>query len=81
MKLAAASAIWKITGDPVLSVEICERLLLDSECWMRRYTVELLDEIAHPAALPALHERLADDRAEVREAARKAIERIGSGLR
>lgn len=28
MRLNAAEAVWKITNDPVLSVEICERLLL-----------------------------------------------------
>ena len=76
MRLAAAEAIWKITFDPLLSVEICERLLLDTECWFRRYVVELLEEIADPAALPALRRRLVDERHEVRERAQKAIERI-----
>ena len=81
MKLAAVTAIWKITGDPILSVQICERLLLDSECWFRRYVVELLEEIPHPAALPALRGRMeADERPEVRERAQKAIERIEGGL-
>lgn len=80
MRLAAAEAIWKITNDPVLSIDICERLLTDKECWFRRYIVELLEEIAHPAALPALRGRLVDERYEVREKAEKAIERIGGGL-
>ncbi|MFV1991834.1 MAG: HEAT repeat domain-containing protein [Acidimicrobiales bacterium] len=59
---------------------MCERLLTDRECWHRRMVVELLDEIAHPAALKALRGRLVDDRHEVRETARKAIERIEGGL-
>ena len=42
--------------------------------------IELLDEIADPAAIPALRGRLVDERREVREAAEKAIERIGGGL-
>lgn len=80
MRLASATAIWEITGDPVLSVEICERLLLDSECWFRRYVVELLEEIGHPAALPALRGRIVDDRFEVRDAAKEALEKIEGGL-
>lgn len=79
MRLAAVSAIWKVTGDPAISVGMCERLLLDSECWFRRWVVELLEEIAHPAALPALHERLQDVRPEVRAAAERAIEKIENG--
>jgi HEAT repeat protein len=79
MRLAAVAAIWKITNDPLLYIPICERLLGDSECWFRRHVVELLDEIAHPAALPALRERLGDVRPEVREAAEKAIEKISTG--
>ena len=79
MRLAAVTAIWKITNDPLLYIPICERLLNDSECWFRRQVVELLDEIAHPAALPALRERLADARPEVRKAAEKAIEKIDFG--
>ena len=76
MRLAAAEALWKITSDPAIYMPICERLLLDSECWFRRYVVELLEEIGHPAAIPALRGRLVDDRYEVREKARKAIGRI-----
>jgi HEAT repeat protein len=76
MQFAAVSAIWKVTGDPALSVQICERFLHDREFWFRRWLCELLEEIAHPAALPALRERLADDHPEVREAAERAIERI-----
>ena len=76
MRLNAAEAIWRITSDPSLPVEICERLLTDKECWFRRMVVELLEEIAHPAALHALQSRLVDDRHEVRSAAEKAIERI-----
>lgn len=79
MRLAAVTAIWKITGDPALYMPICERLLLDKECWFRRHVVELLDEIAHPAALPALQRRLSDDRPEVRVAARRATEKIEGG--
>jgi HEAT repeat protein len=80
MRLAAAEAIWKITGDPVLSVEICERLLHDSECWYRRWIVELLEEIADPAALDLLRERqFQDSRPEVREAAARAIAEIEAG--
>ena len=51
---------------------------MDSECWFRRYVVELLEETGAPA-LPALRGRLADKRAEVRSAARRAIERIEGG--
>ncbi len=79
MRLAAVTAIWKITGNPAFCIPICERLLDDSECWFRRHVVELLEEIAHPAALPALRERLGDVRSEVREAAWKAIEEIENG--
>lgn len=53
------------------------RLLTDSECWFRSHVVELLEEIATPAALPALRERLAHARPEVRQAAKRAIEKIG----
>lgn len=77
MRLAAARAIWKITGDPKLSVPVCERLLLDRECWCRRYAVELLEEMGHEAALPALRQRLADARPEVREAAARTMAKIG----
>ncbi len=38
--------------------------------------VELLDKIQSPIALPALRERLEDDRVEVREAVKRAIEKI-----
>ena len=79
MRLAAAEAIWKITDDPAIYIPVCERLLLDSECWMRRYVVDLLEEIAHPAALPALLARLGDPRVEVRDAANRAIEKITGG--
>jgi hypothetical protein len=78
-RLAAAKAIWEITGDAGLCVPIWERLLADSECWARRYAVELMEEIAHPAAIPALQSRLDDSRVEVRRAARKAIEKIEDG--
>ena len=79
-KLAAVTAIWKITADPVMAIGLCERLLMDSECWFRRYVVELLEEIGHPA-LPALRERqVIDERYEVRERAARAIERIEGGL-
>lgn len=78
MRLAAARAIWKITGDPTLSVGVCERLLADRECWYRRHAVELLDDIGHEAALPALRQRLADARPEVRQAAAQAVARIMS---
>jgi HEAT repeat protein len=76
MRFAAVSALWRITSDPVLSVPLCERLLLDLECWFRRWVVELLEEIAHPAALPALRERLDDSRPEVRAAAERAVCKI-----
>lgn len=76
MRLAAARAIWRITSDPALFIPICERLLADTECWFRRQVVELIEEIATPAALPALRERLADPRPEVRQAARKAMAKI-----
>jgi HEAT repeat protein len=79
MRLAAARAVWRITGDPALYIPIFERLLADTECWFRRHVVELLDEIGHPAALSALRERLADVRTEVREAARRAMAKIGRG--
>ena len=79
MRLHAAEAIWKITGDPILPVEICGRLLLDSECWHRRMVIELLEEIGS-LALPALRGRLADERPEVRSAARNAIQGIEGGL-
>jgi len=75
MRLAAVTAMWKISGDPSVCIPICERLLLDRECWFRRHVVELLEEIADPAALPALRERLADVRPEVRQAAVRAIEK------
>jgi HEAT repeat protein len=79
MRLAVASAIWKITGDPQMAVALAERLLLDRECWFRRQVCELLTEIAHPAALPALRERQANDvRPEVRTAAGRAMEKIES---
>jgi hypothetical protein len=67
--------VWKITSDPVMPVQICERLPRDSECWFRRYVVELLEEIASPVALPALLARLTDDRPAL-QAARQAIEKI-----
>lgn len=76
MRLSAARAVWKVSRDPSLYIPICERLLLDRECWLRRQVVELLDEFGHPAALPALQGRLADVRPEVRQAARKAIQKI-----
>jgi HEAT repeat protein len=78
-RLAAAKAIWEITRDPELCVLIWERLLDDSECWARRYAAELMEEIAHPAAIPALQSRLADPRVEVQKAAKKAIEKISGG--
>lgn len=78
MRLSAARALWKITGDPAVCLPPCERLLADVECWFRRQVVELLEEIANPAALPALRERLGDVRPEVRQAARKAMARIGT---
>ena len=79
-QLAAVAAIWKITGDPLFCIPICERLLLDEECWHRRYIVEFLEEVGHPA-LPALRRRMEiDQRYEVREAARKALEKIWNGL-
>lgn len=81
MRLAAARAVWKISGDPSVYIPICERLLLDQECWFRRHVVELLEEIADPAALPALRERLADARPEVRQAAALAIEKTEVGSR
>lgn len=76
MRLAAARAVWRISGDPSVYTPICERLLLDRECWFRRHVIELLEEIANPAALPALRERLADARPEVRQAAARAIAEI-----
>jgi HEAT repeat protein len=79
MRLAAAKAIWEITRDPNLCLSIWERLLADSECWARRYAAELMEEIGHPAAIPALQSRLHDDRMEVRQAARLAIVRITGG--
>jgi HEAT repeat protein len=79
MRLAAVTAIWKITDDPTIYISICERLLGDSECWFRRHVVELLEEIAHPAAVPTLRERLGDVRFEVQEEARKAIQKIEGG--
>jgi HEAT repeat protein len=78
-QLAAAKAIWEITGDAGLCVPIWERLLADSECWARRYAAELMEEIAHPAAIPALQSRLDDPRVEVQKAAKKAIEKIEGG--
>lgn len=80
MRLAAVRAIWRIGHDPSLYIPICKQLLLDRECWFRRHVVELLEEIANPAALPALRERLADARPEVRQAAVRAIAKIGGGL-
>jgi len=77
MRLSAARAVWKITGDPALFIPICERLLADAECWFRRQVVEMIDEIGNPAALPALRQRLADVRPEVRQAARRAMAKIG----
>lgn len=77
MRLAAARAIWQITGDPTLFLPICERLLADAECWCRRHAVELLEEIGDPAVLPALRERLADSRPEVRQAAARTMAKIG----
>jgi HEAT repeat protein len=68
-------------GDPSVYIPICERLLLDRECWFRRHVVELLEEIADPAALPALRERLADARPEVRQAAARTIEKTEGGSR
>lgn len=77
MRLAAVSAIWRITNDPSMTVALAEKLLLDDECWFRRQVCEFLGEVAHPAALPVLQERQANDiRPEVREAARRAIEKI-----
>lgn len=80
MRLAVVNALWKVSGDPALYIPICERLLLDSECWFRRHVVELLEEIAHPAAVPALRERFGDVRHEVREAAQRAIVKIEGEL-
>jgi len=77
MRLATVRAVWKVSHDPLLYIPICERLLLDRECWFRRYVVELLEEIADPAALPALQRRLADVRPEVRDAAARAAAKIG----
>jgi len=77
MRLAAARAIWKITGDPTLFLPICERLLADAECWFRRQVVEMIEEIGDPAVLPALRERLADIRPEVRQAAARTMAKIG----
>lgn len=78
MRLAAARAVWRITGDPSVYIPICERLLLDRECWFRRSVVELLEEIGDPAALPALRRRLADVRPEVQQAAAQAMAKICS---
>lgn len=80
MRLAAARAVWKVSHDPSLCIPICKQLLLDQECWFRRHVVELLEEIADPAALPALRERLGDVRQEVRQAAARAIEKTEGGL-
>jgi HEAT repeat protein len=78
MRLAAASAIWKITHEP--AIEIWERLLGDRECWFRRQVVEFLEEAGHAAALDLLRERqLQDSRPEVREAAARAIAEIEAG--
>lgn len=77
MRLAVVTALWKVSGDPARFLPICERLLADRECWFRRQVVELLEEIGHPAALPALQERLADVRLEVRQAAAQAMAKIG----
>lgn len=78
MRLAVVTALWKVTADPALFVPIFERLLADPECWFRRQVVEMIEEIGEPAALPALQERLANDvRPEVRQAAGKAIAKIG----
>jgi len=77
MRLSAARAAWKISGDPSVYIPICKQLLLDQECWFRRHVVELLEEVANPAALPALRERLVDARPEVRQVAVRAIAKIG----
>jgi len=76
MRLSAVAAIWKISHDTSLCIPICKQLLLDRECWFRRHVVELLGEIADPAALPALRERLADVRPEVQKAAAQAVAKI-----
>lgn len=76
MRLSAARAIWRIADDPAVFIPICERLLADRECWFRRHVIELIEEIGHPAALPALRERLADIRPEVAQAATQAIQKI-----
>lgn len=77
MRLAAVRAISKISEDASVYMPVCKRLLLDRECWFRRHVVELLEEIADPTALPALRERLEDVRPEVREAAERAMSKIG----
>jgi len=77
MRLSAVAAIWKISNDPSLYIPICPRLFTDSECWFRRHVVELLEEIATPAALSALQERLGDIRFEVRQAAARAMAKVG----
>lgn len=81
MRLAAVRAISKISEDASLYMPICKQLLLDRECWFRRHVVELLEEIATPAALSALRGRLTDARPEVRQAAAQAIQKGHSSSR
>lgn len=79
MRLSAARALWKTSGDPAVCLPPCERLLADAECWFRRQVVEMIEEIGDPAVLPALRERLADGRPEVGEAAKRAIMKVQAG--
>ena len=78
IRCGAAIAIWKITGDPSLAVQIGVKLLGDPDWIVRCLGAEHLGFLGPVAAsaIPALEETLGDEIGAVRNEAEQAIAQI-----
>jgi HEAT repeat protein len=79
IKLSAAVAIWRISGDTVVPLRVAGEMLEHAESNIQCATVELLGTLG-PAARPAIGDlqRLLEDSEEaVQQCAAKALAKIG----
>ena len=76
LSLAAAEAIWRLTGDQQTVLSIATEMLKDED-WLRCHAIDMLGNFA--AARPALAELINDENIEVARHAREALAAISSG--
>jgi hypothetical protein len=78
LRLMAAEARWRITGDPTAALSVGTELLNDPEWWLVGHAADLLGELG-PAAKPAianLRGLLGHEHQSARRHVRAAIERV-----